>query len=90
MYNSTLSLTSALDWVSGQRHVTDNFPPGQTRYPLYRRLVRPQGRSRRVQKISPPPGFYPRTVHSVASRYTDYVFPAHSENNNNNIIIMSN
>ena len=25
-----------------------------------------------VQKISPPPGFDPRTVQPVASRYTDY------------------
>ena len=30
------------------------------------------GRSGRVQKISPPPGFDPRTVQSVASRYTDW------------------
>ena len=31
------------------------LPPGKTRYPLYRRLGEPQGRSGRVQKISPPP-----------------------------------
>jgi hypothetical protein len=31
----------------------------------------PQGRSGRVWKISPPPGFDPRTVQSVFSRYTD-------------------
>ena len=29
---------------------------GKTRYPLYRRLAGPQGRSRRVRKISPPTG----------------------------------
>jgi hypothetical protein len=34
--------------------------------------VDPQGRSGRVRKISPPPGFDPRTVQPVASRYTDY------------------
>jgi len=45
---------------------------GKTRYPLYRRLGGPQGRSGQVRKISPPPGFDPRTVQSVASRYTDY------------------
>jgi len=73
MYNSPLSLTSALDLVGGQRHAMDAFPPGQTRYPLYRKLVGPQGRSGRVSKISPPPGFDPRTVHSVASRYIYYV-----------------
>jgi hypothetical protein len=36
---------------------------------LYRRLGGPQGRSGRVRKISPTPGFDPRNVRSVASRY---------------------
>jgi hypothetical protein len=48
------------------------LPPGKTRYPLYRRLGEPQGRSGQVRKISPPPGFDPRTVQPVANRYTDY------------------
>ena len=48
------------------------LPPGKTRYPLYRRLGGPQGRSGQVRKTSPPPGFDPRTVQPVASRYTDY------------------
>jgi hypothetical protein len=46
--------------------------PGKTRCPLYRRLCGPQGRSAQVRKISLPPGFDPRTVQPVASRYTDY------------------
>ena len=46
-----------------------SLPPGKTRYALYRR---PHGRSGQVRKISPPPGFDPRTVRPVASRYTDY------------------
>ena len=46
------------------------LPPRKTRYPLYKKLGGPQGRSRRVRKISPPPGFDPRTVQPVASRYT--------------------
>jgi hypothetical protein len=29
-------------------------------------------------KISPPPGFDPRTVQPVTSRYTDYAIPAHT------------
>jgi len=33
-----------------------SLPPGKTRYPLYRRLGGPQGRSGQVQKISPPTG----------------------------------
>ena len=28
MYRSTLSLTSALDWVGGQRHAPTALPPG--------------------------------------------------------------
>jgi hypothetical protein len=44
------------------------YPPGNTLYPLYRRLDGPQGRSGRVRKISPPPGFDPWTVQPVASR----------------------
>jgi hypothetical protein len=49
-----------------------SLPPGKTRYPLYRRLGGPQGRSGQVRKISPPLGFDPWTVHPVAGRYTDY------------------
>ena len=49
-----------------------SLPPGKTRYPLYRRLGGPQGRSEQVRKISPPPRIDPRTVQSVASRYTVY------------------
>ena len=55
--------------MRGQRHVPAALYP---RYPLYRRLGGPQGRSGQVWKISPPPGFDPRTVQPVASRYTDY------------------
>ena len=40
--------------------------------------VGPRGRYGRVRKISPtPPGFDPRTVQPVASRYTDWAIPAH-------------
>ena len=38
------------------------YPPGKTRYPLYRRLGAPQGWCGCVRKISPPPGLGPRTV----------------------------
>ena len=71
-----LSLTLTLDGVGGQRHAAAALPKGNTRYPLYRRLGWPQGRSGRVRKISPPPGFDPRTVQPVASRYTDCAIPA--------------
>ena len=71
MYISSLSLTSALDGVDGQRHAPAALLPGKIQYPLYRRLDRPQGRSGRVRKILPPPGFDPRTVQPIAIRYTD-------------------
>ena len=48
------------------------FTPGKTRYPLYRRLSGPQGRSVQVRKISHSQEFDPRTVQPVASRYTGY------------------
>jgi hypothetical protein len=46
-------LTSALEGVGGQHHTPAALPPGNTRYPLYRRLVGPQDRCGRVRKISP-------------------------------------
>ena len=58
------------DGVGGQ-HIPAALPPGKTRYPSYRRLCGHQGRSGRVREISPPPGFDPRTVQSVARSYTD-------------------
>jgi hypothetical protein len=36
---------SALGGVGGQHHAPAALPPGNTRYPLYRRLGGPQGRS---------------------------------------------
>ena len=69
-YSSTVSLTSALDGVGGQRHAPAALPPGKIRHPFYTRLGGPQGRSGPVRNISPPPGFDPRTVQPVASRYT--------------------
>jgi len=63
--------------VVGQRHAPAALPPGNTRYPLYGRLGRSQGRSGLVRKISPPPGLDPRTDEPVASLYTDCAIPAH-------------
>jgi hypothetical protein len=60
-----------------QRLAPATLPLGMTRYPLYRKLGGPQVRSRRVRKISPPPGFDPRIFQPVASRYTGYAIPAH-------------
>jgi hypothetical protein len=49
-----------------------SLPPEKTRYPLYRRLGGPQGRSGQVPKISRPPGFDTRAVQLVASHYIGY------------------
>ena len=66
-------MTTALEGGEGSASRPGrSLPPGKTRYPLYRRLGGPQGRCGQVRKISPPPGFDPRTVQTVASRYTDW------------------
>ena len=63
--------------VGGQRHAPAALPPGKTRYPLYRRLGGPQGRSGQVRIILPPQGFDPRTVQPVARSYSDWATAAH-------------
>jgi hypothetical protein len=45
---------------------------------MSRGLGGPQGRSGRVRKILPPPGFDPRTVQPLASRYTEWAIAAHT------------
>jgi hypothetical protein len=62
--------------VGGQRHALAALPPEKNRYLFYRRLGGPQSRSGQVQKILPLPGFDPRNVQPVASRYTDCSIPA--------------
>ena len=55
-------------WLSSS---PGRFTPGkEIRYPFYSCLGGTQGRYGQVQKISPPPGFDPRTVQPVASRPT--------------------
>jgi len=65
--------------VGGQCHALAAFPPGKTQYPLYKRLGGPQGLSGWVRIASPPPGFDPRTVQPIASRYTDCTILAHDD-----------
>jgi len=71
MYRSTLSLTSVLYGVGGQRHAPACLSPGKIGIHFIERWVGPQGRSGRLRKTSPPPGSDSRTVQSAASRYTD-------------------
>ena len=62
--------------VSGQRHAPAALPPGKTRYPLYKRLVGPRAGLDGYGKSRTPPGFNPRTVQPVTSRYTDWAIAA--------------
>ena len=63
-------MTTALEGVWGVS-VTPRplFTPGKDTVPI---VQESQDRSGQVRKISPPPGFDPRTPQPVASRYTDY------------------
>ena len=58
--------------VGGQRHTPAVLTAGNRRYPLYRRLGGPRGRSGQGRKSRPPHGFDVRTVQPVARRYTCY------------------
>ena len=64
--------------VVRQRDVLAASTLGMSRYPLYRRLGRPHGRSERMRKILPQSGFDPQTVQTIASRYNAYAIPAHT------------
>jgi hypothetical protein len=76
-YCATLSLTSAQDVGGWSKPRPGRFSPEkETWHPLYRRLIGLQGRSGRVRKNSPLPGFDPLSFQSVASRYTDWAIPA--------------
>ena len=66
--------------MGGQRHASAALSAGKTRYPLYRRLVGPQGRSLRVRKIWPPPGFDHRTIQPVAIDSTDCAISGQQNN----------
>jgi hypothetical protein len=84
-YSSTLYLTLALDESGWSTPRPGRFTAGkETRYPLYRRLGGPQGQSGWVRKISPPPGFDPRTVQPVESRYTELSRPINCKHSYSN------
>ena len=66
-------MTSTLDGGGWSKRRPGRFTPGKVP-PLYRSLGGPQGWS---EKSHPPPGFDPRTVQPVASRYTDWAIAVH-------------
>jgi len=57
-----------LEEVADQHEIMAAFPPEKTNYTWYRGLGGPGGASWTARKMSPPLGFYPRTVQPVASR----------------------
>jgi hypothetical protein len=67
----TLPLTSALDVVCGQRHAPAAYP-GKDQVPIvYKAGWAPGPFWTGAEKLAPPPGFDPRTIHPSASRYID-------------------
>ena len=65
-------------WVDGQRHVPAALPTGKKLGAHCKGgLVGARAGLDRCGKFRPPPGFDHRTVQPVASRYTDWVIPAH-------------
>jgi len=65
-------MTAALEggeWSAARPDRT--LPPGKTRYPFYRRLGGPQGRSWRSENLVPT-GIRSRTVQPVVNHYTDW------------------
>jgi hypothetical protein len=60
-------------WVSDQLHTLTALTHGERSGIHFTGGCGGGGQSRcgRVRKISPPPGFDPRTIEPVASRYTD-------------------
>ena len=65
-------MTAALEmgeWSAARPGRT--LPPRKKRYPFYRRLGGPQGRSGRAENLVPT-GIQPRTIQPIVSCYTDW------------------
>ena len=75
MYSSTLSLTSALNGGGGGQRLAPAALPSGNR-PGTHCIGGWVGWSGRGRKISPLPGFDPRTVQPLANRSNDFTIPA--------------
>ena len=64
-----------------------NLPPGKTRYPLYRRLGRTQGRSGEAENLVPT-GIRSRTVQPVAQSLYRLSYPTHSHQDTFTILLI--
>ena len=73
-YSSTLP--SSLDGRGWSTPSPGRFNLGKDTVPFVWEAGWAQGRSGRVRKTSPPPGFDPWNVQPISSRYTDWAIPA--------------
>ena len=70
-------MTSALDGVGGQSHDPAAFTPEKDTVPIVQKAGWAPGPVWiGAENLPPPPGFDPRTVQPVGSRYTDWAKPA--------------
>jgi len=70
VYSSILSSTSALDWALVNATLRPLYPRKDP-VSIVEEVGWAPGTVWMARKISPPPGFDPRTVQPVASRYID-------------------
>jgi hypothetical protein len=70
-YSSTLSITSALHVLGGQRHAPAALPPERDPVPIVQEAGWAPGQVWTGAENLAPPGFDPWTLQPVASRYTD-------------------
>jgi hypothetical protein len=77
IYSSTLSLTSALDGVSGQRHALAALPPERPGTHCTGGWVGPRAGLDGYRKFRSPSGFDLLTVRPVGSRYAYYAIPVY-------------
>jgi len=68
LYSSMTAALEGGEWSAARPGRT--LPPGKTRYPFYRRLGGPQGRSGRAKNLVST-GIRSRTVQPVVIRYTN-------------------
>ena len=78
MYSCTLSLTSALDGVGGQRHAPATLPPEKNPVPVVEEAGWTPGPVWTGAENLTATVFDPRTIQPVASRYTDWAIAAHT------------
>ena len=69
LYTSMTATVEGGEWSAARPSRT--LPPRNTRYPFYRKLGGPQGRSGRAENLVPT-GIRSQTIQPVVSRYTDW------------------